>query len=427
MAESLLVRKAGGGLKIEETLQNFTVVAGQTITAGTFVDYIKGLGFGSELVFNSGSTNLVFITALGTDKIVVSYRDDGNSSYGTAIVGTVSGTSISWGSEFVFNTANSADSSITALGTDKIIITYRNSGNSNYGTAIVGTVSGTSISWGSPFVFNTAYTSYTSITAVGTDKIVVSYRNDGNSGQGTARVGTVSGTSISWGSPVTVSNASTADIYSTAVGTDKIVVAYRNEGNLNYGTARVGTVSGTSISWGSALAFNTATTIDISITTLGTDKIVFAYRNIGNSGHGTAKVGTVSGTSISLGSPFVFNTATSEYNSIAALGTDKIIVAYWDSGNSNYGTAILGTVSGTSISWGSPFVFNNAITFDISITALGTDKIVVAYRDFGNSSYGTAIVGSELLLITNTTSEKVFGLAKTGGTGGQTIEVYINE
>ena len=37
----------------------------------------------------------------------------------------------------------------------------------------------------------------------------------------------------------------------------------------------------------------------------------------------------------------------------------KIVIAYRDNGNSNYGTAVVGTVSGTSISFGTPVVFES--------------------------------------------------------------------
>ena len=39
------------------------------------------------------------------NKVVIAYRDGSNSDYGTAIVGTVSGTSISFGSEVIFEYA----------------------------------------------------------------------------------------------------------------------------------------------------------------------------------------------------------------------------------------------------------------------------------------------------------------------------------
>ena len=43
---------------------------------------------------------------------------------------------------------------------NKTAIFYKDQGNSNYGTAIIGTVSGTSISYGSPVVFYAATANY---------------------------------------------------------------------------------------------------------------------------------------------------------------------------------------------------------------------------------------------------------------------------
>jgi hypothetical protein len=49
----------------------------------------------------------------------------------------------------------------------------------------------------------------------------------------------------------------------------------------------------------------------------------------------------------------VFESATTVYISIAYdANAQKVVIAYTDSGNSSYGTAIVGTVSGTSISFG---------------------------------------------------------------------------
>ena len=58
---------------------------------------------GSGVVYeqaNASSTSVVYDTA--NDKIVVGYRDGGDSNYGKAVVGTVSGNSISFGSPVTF-------------------------------------------------------------------------------------------------------------------------------------------------------------------------------------------------------------------------------------------------------------------------------------------------------------------------------------
>ena len=122
--------------------------------------------------------------------MVIAYTDAGNSSYGTAIVGTVSGTSISFGTPVVFESAGTSylnavfDSSL-----NRVLIGFLDQGNSSYGTAILGTVSGTSISFGSAVVFESAEsTNITTIFNSSQEKIVVAYQDAGNSNYGTAVV-----------------------------------------------------------------------------------------------------------------------------------------------------------------------------------------------------------------------------------------------
>ena len=467
-----------------------------------------GISFGSETTFNPGSTNQFTSSTFDSSngKVVIVYKDNGNGAYGTAIVGTVSGTSISFGSESVFNAGNTG---LVKVGYDstnnKVIVAFQDIPNSDRGRAIVGTVSGTSISFGTPDTFTPNYTNNFELTfdsAVG--KVVIGYRDAGNSNYGTLKVVTVSGTSISFGSAIIFESAGVQNIspiYDSV--NNKIVVAYHDQGNsnygtvavvtqtgfpvpsvgsatvfesfaahniasifdstngkviiayqdrtsyLDYGTAVVGTVSGTSISFGTPVTFESATTSKIKLAyDSANQKVVIAYRDNGNSQYGTAIVGTVSGTSISFGSPTVYqNSGALSYNSItydssnqkvvvayknpssgygvAKVGTvsgtsisfgsestfnsgdsryissvydsanQKVVIAYRDNGNSNYGTAVVGTVSGTSISFGTEVVFESATTQYIStVFDSANDKVVIVYQDSGNSGYGTAIVGT---------------------------------
>ena len=96
------------------------------------------------------------------------------------------------------------------------------------------------------------------------------------------------------------------------------------------------------------------------------------------------------------GDESAFNEANTEYTSVAALSSTKFVVAYRDVGNSNKGTARVCTVSGTDItSWGSEYVFNNANTKYISVAKLSSDKFVVVYNEdiTEDSSKAKAIVG----------------------------------
>ena len=388
---------------------------------------------GSPTLFESGGTADISVVYDSTNsKVVIAYRDSGNSNRGTAIVGTVSGSNITFGTPVVFNTATSVSvSAVYDSNSGKVVIVYRDDGNSDHGTAIVGTVSGTSISFGSEVVFHPGATNDIAITYDSTNqKVVIVYQDSGNSNYGKAIVGTVSGTSISFGSESNFHNADTRLIDVTYDSSNnRVVIVYSDYGNSYHATAVVGTVSGTSISFGSDVVFNAANSSQsIKITYDSTNsKVVVAYQDTANSEYGTAIVGTVSGTSISFGSEVVFESAQSSQISISYDSVDqKIVIAYRDYANSNYGTVIVGTVSGTSISFGSPNVFETAET---NGTSMGFDsdnaKMIIGYIDNGNSNYGTCIVFGATSKTTNLTSENYIGIAAEAIANGATGKINI--
>ena len=498
------------------------------------------ISFGTIATFETGQTNLNSvnpITALSSTKVVIVYEDASNSSAATAIVGTVSGTSISFGSATVFNSANSSKYSIVdKLNSTSVIIGYSETPSSTRGRALVGTISGTSISFGSQVTYAAGPVVRHTVSALTETKFVISYQDNGASKVGKSIVGTISGTTITLGSPVSF-YATTLDnqfFSSTRTLDTEFSISFRTPANSNYGALIFGTVSGTSISFGASTVFQSSTigspiystllgasdlitgfdatllsAVDYTLVStnltstnfvgfaseaissgatgvinpvggvaasvsnlapasVGTpvtvnaasssyfsavfdsenNKIVIAYKDGGNSNYGTAIVGTVSGSSISYGSPVVFRSASSNYNSVAFdsnsnkvvvayedqggtingnsnVGTvsgtsisfgsvsefysarpqhvcsvfdsnsNKIVIAYSDIANSYYGTAIIGTVSGTTISYGSPVIFETSRVYDMTIAFDdNANKVVISYRDIGNSNYGTAIVGT---------------------------------
>jgi len=80
--------------------------------------------FGSAVVFESAESNHIYSTYDSTnDRVVIVYQDGGNSNYGTAVVGTVSGTSISFGTPVVFASGSSVYFSVSYDSTnDRVVI-----------------------------------------------------------------------------------------------------------------------------------------------------------------------------------------------------------------------------------------------------------------------------------------------------------------
>ena len=383
----------------------------QNLTSENYIGMSGGPAFqtgeagstGTAVSFESGVTTLSHVAFdSSNNKVVIAYSDGADSDKGKAIVGTVSGTSISFGSIVVFEGGGTANiDCVFDSSNNKIVIVYSDAGDSGRSKGIVGTVSGTSISFGSPTQFNSGANYAYDVAAAfdnSNNKVVVAYRDNGNSSYGTAAVGTVSGTSISFGTPVVYESANASQnavVFDSS--NNKVAIAFKDGGNSDHGTAIVGTVSGTSISFGSAAVFNAGETSQIVGTfDSSNNKVVFVYRDNGNSDQGTAIVGTISGTSISFGSEVIFNAANTQGTSaVFDTNANKVLISYEDRGDSDIGKFIVGTVSGTSISFdtetafsGSNAVFQTGAAFDSN-----ANKVVIAYaNDTHSDDRGEAVV-----------------------------------
>jgi hypothetical protein len=396
---------AGAGAKVITATASGNLATGQAVALqsdGT-VTAIAAVaeGLGSEVVFETAQSYYIQpIFDSSNNKVVIIYTDSGDSNHGKAIVGTVSGTSISFGTAVTFNAATTYFQSGTFdSNSNKVVIVFRDQGDSENTKAVVGTVSGTSISFGSEATISTNTLGESSTTFDSNlNKVVTFYKDTANSSYGTAAVGTVSGTSITFGTPVVFESAGSGLYQQSScfdTSSNKTVLVYTDEGDGNQGTAIVGTVSGTSISFGTPVVFHAAGTAN-SVCAFDTtnNKVVIAYEDTADSEKGKSLVGTVSGTSISYGSEVEF-----EGGGIQEVGmtfdpdAGKAVVVYMDKGNSNYGTYAVGTVSGTSITYATPVVFAAATSERCTATYdTNSDKIVIGFEDGGNSNYGTSIV-----------------------------------
>ena len=362
---------AGGGAKVITATASGNLATGQTVilqSDGT-VKQVSATSvtenIGSAVTY--GATNQTEYPAVVFDpdsnKVIVAYRDNGNSNYGTARVGTVSGNSISFGTAVVFESGstNFIDASYDT-GEDKVLVVYQDAGDGSKVKAIVGTVSGTDISFGSSGNVDSNQGTYSRVAYSPDDgKHMVVYSDTSQSGRGAARLVTVSGTSFTVSVDSIFETNSVQDpmdvVYDTT--NDKFVVAY-NDNNLR-GRAKVGTVSGSSISFGSDTAFENDDAQDIRMAfDSSNSKVVLAFQDEDNDRRGRVVIGTVSGTSISFGTKVQFNGGiTDVYSCVYDSAANKVVIQYRDQNNSDYGEYVVGTVSGTSISFATPVVITN--------------------------------------------------------------------
>lgn len=414
---------AGAGKEVSFVASG-TIANGDTVilnSNGT-VSAVSGQNFssGSEVVFDSDDNpqDTVAVYDTAGNRVVIVYRD-GNDGWG--VVGNVSGSSITFGTPVAWHSANN---SVNRLGmaydsnADKIVISYRNDTGGNYGNAIVGNVSGASISFGTAVVFNSAQTGYTDVVFDSDqNKVVIYYEYNGAN----AVVGTVSGTSISFGSASDLTDGEDGEGVSGVFDSNanKHVVTFRKSGGGgSTAESRVGTVSGTSISFGSLVQFTTSANSSrgrpMAFDSIN-NKVVIFFSDTSNSATLTAVVGTVSGTSISYGTKVASSLGSLESNALtpasATFDSDSGVVAcVLETSSVTY--LVTGKVNGTSIDLDEPIILNGgdegrspAITYDPD-----EQKAIIAYADIGSSNDGTAVVVA--LPSTNVTDGNFLGISK---------------
>ena len=92
------------------------------------------------------------------------------------------------------------------------------------------------------------------------------------------------------------------------------------------------------------------------------DKFVIAYKDDGSSSYGTVIVATINpdDNSVTFGTEVAFEYGnTNKCQAVYDPDMNKIVVAYYDFDNNSYGTAIAMSINGTSVSLGSPTVFHS--------------------------------------------------------------------
>ncbi len=329
-----------------------------------------------------------------TQQVIYAYQ--GNSTYGTVVTGVVSGTSITFGTPVVFNSTGTFR--ITAAydtDQDKVVVAYRNGGNSNYGTAIVGTVSGTSISFGTALNFQSAAVDYiTMVYNSSVQRIVVAFMAPADN-QGTIRTLQVSGTSISQIGGVGYAFSTDAKngqlVYDPVVG--KAVIFYV-DGSTGYSGAITTNASsaptlGNIQTWASGL--QNGEFGGIFATYDSTNQKIIAGYIASTGGYGYIRSGTLSGTTMTYDNNNTQATSVA-INKHARLAYDpsakRSVLFYSNGASSNRGEAISIGLTGTTFDLNSVVTVTTnevewpAITYDPT-----TNKIILVGDNYVASPY----------------------------------------
>ena len=173
--------------------------------------------------------------------------------------------------------------------------------------------------------------------------------------------------------------------YDTA--NNKVIIAFVDAGDSSYGKVSVATVSGTSLSTGSANKFNGNNSCDNVAVAYdpSTGYVLLFYRDMSNGGNGRFRIGTVSNNTISFSNDSTPNGNNMLNQTLVSLGGGKVLALYRDNDDSDKGKAVIVTInSATSMSFGSVYNFNTSSTQRISATYDSTNSKAVVVYTVGN-------------------------------------------
>jgi hypothetical protein len=396
----------------------FEAVADGSITAGSTV-VIKSTGKVANATDQSASNStpanvtgnrLVNFDAAydaGQNCVLLCYRDTQNSNKVCIRAATLSGSTLTFGTQVVTDMITDSRINIASDGSGGFILIAKDTNQSNKQYALAGTVSGTTISTGSEAEFADSTYGIHDVTFDSTSgKFVIVYIDNQNSFYLTAKVATRSGTSFSLGTAVVANSDTYTDVCRCTEDTDENrIVVFAD----SVTKCIAGAVSGTSTSWGSSVTISG--TEPLSDSTENTAEVtydssakatVFLYSDDGTSPskNACAIVVTLSGSTVTAGSRQVLYSADKARNVSGVYDAlaQKVLVVFdkGADGQARTGQFLTATITGgtsRSATASSITQFESSQTsMPIVVHHTAEGKNIIAYSDEGDSDLGKYVV-----------------------------------
>ena len=373
-----------------------------------------------------------------SNKLVVFYA---RANKVQAVVATITDGVISYGSEVQVSTANVFSNYLNAAfsTTDNVFCVVFNNSATNGATAVICEVNGDTLTIGSEAALGTTQHNYDVGPAVvydaNTDSFCAFVTDTSNSGYGTLRqIFITTGLNFNYGNAVVFSSVNSARQIAASVDTtsNKVLVAYQKN-NVGRGACKVCTPSNSTAinaAFGSEVDFNGSSNAELIVCVYDSNanKSVIYFWDASNQ-YPTAIVGTISGTSVSFGTKVVIQSTRTNFNA-AAFDSDqnKIAFIYSDSFDGYYGKMSVGTVNGTTIdSITTPITFESKNVQQQRAT-YDPDSQTVPVAYFYNEAVDDGVT---TLLRTYTpettlTSSNYIGIADASYIDGETVNVQIS-
>ena len=385
--------------------------------------------------------------------MAVWYEDRAGDEYTYAAVGTVSGSDVTWGSKVDLFSSNDytlrTRTRVCCVGSNKFVLVYAMPNPTHRAKAVVLTVSGSSISVGTESHFpahNYAVTDLDVCATTSGGRFWVVYVSSQYSGC-RFNTGTVSGSSISWGGEMVPRDHNVQwprAKYISELNT--MILTWRNTNNYDNEAVAYTNASSTHPS-----SIGSYMTVDNESTEAGkfpnvdwdsvNNRLVFTYARAANINSASnrlhAKIATISGTSISVGSNRIIVGSGERFNKIYELTVDDagrfvgVGRGYDDEKPRYWAFKLNSALDGIEEVTAPTLIHSNAISHsgasdrtEIDVEHIGNSKFVITYSQGGGNPKSIKS-RTKVYPSTDLTTGNLVGFSNAAYTNGQTATVNV--
>lgn len=460
MAIANLFNQQSGGSKINGIIEEYYVYAGANVNAGDFVEFVNGVaGQRTETSEDTAINNtdsrpseVISAVELSENRVFIAHNKDTSDYYLYGVVCTIENAKIIVGTDTQLSTERYTGYQISTVLLDdgRVFIAHSYSTSYNlYG--MLCTIEGSSITVNKDTNLASSYSGAgkrLSATKLTGSKIFVAHIVNDTNYFLYATVISINGNTISMGTMKSLAKYSTKYsgyvIATTTLSSTNVFVAHSFDSNYYLHGVSV-TISGTTISFveSSDIALTSAVANSgrfIAVKALNNNKVLVTHCSDNSASYLHGIVCTVSGTSTTKGTDTQLSTEQytgSRVSTPIILDNGKVLIAH--GGASSTGSAyslysMTCNISGTAISVESDVRLNDEIYSGLTRfpVLLNSGKLFIAHSLTAASTHLYAqlfsiqndIPTNQITIteyetqVRNTTSALCDGVAKTGGTGG---------
>ena len=306
-------------------------------------------------------------------------------------------------SAVTFESGEIGSLSIASMSSTHFVIACNDFDDLRKGKVIAGYITGTTvtISLDTAVDFETDWANIISIVSMSSTHFVIAFQDVDDGNRGKVIAGSLSGVTITIAvdTAVTFETGITTEISLASMSGTHFVVAFRDNDDFNKGKVIAGSLSGVTIT----IAVDTATIFEtgginyISLASMSSTHFVIAFTDTGNSNKGKVIAGSLSGViiTITLDTATIFETGATKNISLASMSSTHFVIAFQDDADSDKGKVIAGSLSGITIT----IIEDGATTFETgwfnhpSIISISAISFVIVFSDGLDSAKGKAING----------------------------------